>query len=108
MDCKETVVQPGQVVVPQFDVELGIVSILCVMDAERRYYTSNRCDVGCEELRTENGALRNAKLTRDGSGPIVSDTDVLLSILQICPQPLKCWSGQGRLHRGEWKQLLPS
>ena len=34
MDCKETVVQPGQVVVPQFDVELGVVSILCVMDAE--------------------------------------------------------------------------
>ena len=48
VDCKETIVQPGQVVVPQFDVELGIVSILCVMDAEGRYYTSIRCDVGCE------------------------------------------------------------
>ena len=29
VDCKETVVQPGQVVVPQFDVELGIVCDWC-------------------------------------------------------------------------------
>ena len=72
------------------DVQLRVVRVLDMVDAEGCDHIGDRCDVQAEQDRPENGTLRYPKLDSRWSRLLITDPHELGPLCQLKPDPIQC------------------
>ena len=87
------------------DVQLRVVRVLDMVDAEGCDHIGDQCDVQAEQDRPENGTLRYPKLDSRWSRLLITDPHELGPLCQVRPDPIQCatMDSESPVYAGEYR-----